>query len=208
MSITDENNVRQILQSNQYKDISKTKKDVLAVTRMYKGLKPVSEGFVFNNGIERTLLSLTGTIPIRYKGNTYNIPVVIWLLETHPTNAPMVFVNPTHDMRIKVSRHVDHNGKVYLPYLHEWSATNSDLLEMIQVLILTFSEQPPVYAVGPAGAGAAQQQAAMPMTPYPPSTAMPYPAMSGMMPMPPGGSPGLCSIFILNNFYHKKFNLL
>ena len=31
-------------------------------------------------------------------------------------------------MQIRVSRHVDHTGKVYLPYLHEWNHANSDLL--------------------------------------------------------------------------------
>lgn len=30
---------------------------------------------------------------------------------------------------------VDHNGKIYLPYLHEWSPNASDLLGLIQVLI-------------------------------------------------------------------------
>lgn len=189
MTSSDESYIRQALQSNQYKDANKTKKDILEAIRMYKGLKPVSDRFVFNNGTQKTLLSLTGTIPIRYKGNSYNIPVVIWLLDTHPTNAPMVFVKPTTDMRIKVSRHVDHNGKVYLPYLHEWTSSNSDLLGLIQVLICTFSEQPPVYAVPP---GTPQQQPAMPTpygTPYPVNT--PYPAMGSGMPMPPGASPGI-----------------
>ena len=54
-------------------------------------------------------------------GNVYNIPIAIWLVETHPTNAPMVFVKPTSDMQIRISKHVDHTGKVYLPYLHAWS---------------------------------------------------------------------------------------
>ncbi|ODM93273.1 hypothetical protein Ocin01_13413 [Orchesella cincta] len=156
---SDESYIQQILQSNQYKEVNKTTRDILEAIRMYKGLKPISDRFVFNNGTQKTLLSLTGTIPIRYKGSSYNIPVVIWLLDTHPINAPMVFVNPTPDMRIKVSRYVDHNGKVYLPYLHEWTIANSDLLGLIQVLICTFSEQPPVYAVPP---GIPQPQPAMP----------------------------------------------
>lgn len=185
--------IHQTLQSNQYKEINMTKKDVNEAIRMYKGLKPVNDRFVFNNGTQKSLLSLTGTIPIRYKGNGYNIPIVIWLLDTHPINAPMVFVKPTVDMQIKVSRHVDHNGKVYLPYLHEWNRSNSDLLGLIQVLIMTFSEQPPVYAVP---SGGVMQQPPPPQgmpspygTPYPMSST-PYPAMPGNMPMPPGGSPG------------------
>lgn len=188
MAAADSSYIATTLQNNQYKEIAKTKKDVAEALRNWKGLQPVADRFVFNNGTQKTLLSLTGTIPIRYKGNVYNIPIVIWLLDTHPINAPMVFVRPTHDMRIKVSRHVDHNGKVYLPYLHEWNSANSDLMGLVQVLIVTFSEQPPVYAVPP---GQQQQQQptpppAMPSpygTPYPVST--PYPAMPGM-PMPPG----------------------
>ncbi|ODM93275.1 hypothetical protein Ocin01_13415 [Orchesella cincta] len=170
--------------SNQYKDINKTKKDILEAIRMYKGLKPISDRFVFNNGTQKTLLSLTGTIPIRYKGSSYNIPVVIWLLDTHPINAPMVFVKPTPDMRIKRGSQWESVPSVFARV----DGCNSDLLGLIQVLICTFSEQPPVYAVPP-GTPQPQQQPAMPSpygTPYPVST--PYPAMPSM-PMPPGGSP-------------------
>lgn len=42
-------------------------------------------------------------------------------MDTHPNNAPMCFVKPTPDMQIKVSMFVDHNGKIYLPYLHDWN---------------------------------------------------------------------------------------
>jgi ESCRT-I complex subunit TSG101 len=35
-------------------------------------------------------------------------------------------------MQIKVSKHVDASGKIYLPYLHEWSYPNSDLVGLIQ----------------------------------------------------------------------------
>jgi hypothetical protein len=55
-----------------------------------------------------------------HAGNVYNIPICIWLMDTHPYNAPMCYVKPTSDMHIKVSMFVDHNGKIYLPYLHDW----------------------------------------------------------------------------------------
>ena len=54
-------------------------------------------------------------------GVAYNIPVCVWLQESHPKVAPLVFVKPTNSMAIKQSHHVDTNGKVYLPFLHEWS---------------------------------------------------------------------------------------
>ena len=53
-------------------------------------------------------------------GANYNIPVCLWLMDTHPYNPPMVFVRPTATMQIKQGKHVDANGKIYLPYLHEW----------------------------------------------------------------------------------------
>ena len=62
----------------------------------------------------------------------YNIPVALWILDTHPIHAPLCYVRPTPDMQIKVSQHVDGNGKIYLPYLHEWDAANSDILGLVQ----------------------------------------------------------------------------
>ncbi len=59
--------------------------------------------------------------------------MALWILDTHPLHAPMAFVRPTADMQIRVSKHVDQNGRVYLPYLHEWSEANSDILGLIQV---------------------------------------------------------------------------
>lgn len=67
-------------------------------------------------------------------------------MDTHPYNAPICYVKPTADMHIKVSMYVDQNGKVYLPYLHDWLPQTSDLLGLIQVMIVTFGEHPPVYS--------------------------------------------------------------
>ena len=92
------------------------------------------------------MINIFGTIPVPYKGQNYNIPVSLWLLETHPYHAPICYVKPTSDMQIKVSKHVDQSGKIYLPYLHEWNHSTSDILGLIQILIVTFSEQPPVYS--------------------------------------------------------------
>ena len=104
----------------------------------------------------------------------YNIPVGIWILDTYPAHAPICHVKPTPDMQIKVSQHVDNNGKIYLPYLHEWDANGSDILSLIQMCIITFGEQPPVFARSAARPPAPSQPARPPMPPqqaYPP----PYP---------------------------------
>lgn len=67
-------------------------------------------------------------------------------MDTHPYNAPICYVKPTADMHIKVSMYVDQNGKIYLPYLHDWQPNSSDLMGLIQVMIVTFGEHPPVYS--------------------------------------------------------------
>lgn len=88
-------------------------------------------------------------------------------MDTHPYNAPICYVMPTSDMHIKVSMYVDHNGKIYLPYLHDWVPGSSDLLGLIQVMIVTFGENPPVYS-------------------KPKET--PYPRQPGFMPQPGAGA--------------------
>ena len=55
--------------------------------------------------------------------------------DTHPMHAPICYIIPTPDMQIKVSSNVDHNGKIYLPYLHEWKEGSSDILGLIQVCL-------------------------------------------------------------------------
>nr|CAD7453846.1 unnamed protein product [Timema tahoe] len=126
---------------------------------------------VFSNGAKKKLAQLVGIIPVTFKGNVYNIPVCIWLMDTHPNNAPMCYVKPTPDMQIKASMFVDQSGKIYLPYLHEWSPSSSDLLGLIQIMIVTFSDQPPVYARSRTNIAAT--------TPYPTQSYMPVPANSG-----------------------------
>lgn len=76
----------------------------------------MSQGFLFNK------------FYIIIADNTYHIPVCLWLMDTHPQNAPICYVKPTPDMQIRVSMYIDHNGKIYLPYLHDWQPVISKLL--------------------------------------------------------------------------------
>lgn len=181
MTPLDEGRFRQGLSKYQSPDI--TRKHVVSVLNLYKGLVYEIEPFIFNDGSRKELVNLQGTIPVVYKGTCYNIPICIWLMDTHPNNAPMCYVKPTADMHIKVSMFVDHNGKIYLPYLHDWVPHNSDLLALIQVMIVTFGEQPPVYAKS----RSEMQQSS---TPYPVQPFMPVPGSgnvsnSGFPPYPP-----------------------
>jgi len=179
MSRNSENLLNAALSKVKYKNADLTKRDVMNVMVHYRGLVPKQDTFIFNDGVQRHLITLEGTIPVPYKGNNYNIPVSIWLLETHPFNAPVCYVKPTQAMQIKVSKHVDSNGKIYLPYLHEWNYPKSDLIGLIQICIVTFSEQPPVYS-----------RKSDPTPPPPPSAALPYPTNpTGYPGYPPTSTP-------------------
>ncbi|XP_059370806.1 tumor susceptibility gene 101 protein-like [Carassius carassius] len=143
MAVINESSVRKML-SKIYKYRDLTARDITIVASHYKDLKPVMDNYVFNDGSTKELLSLTGTVPVSYRGNVYNIPICLWLLDTYPYNPPICFVKPTSAMMIKTGKHVDANGKIYLPYLHEWKPLQSDLLGLIQVMIVVFGEEPPV----------------------------------------------------------------
>ncbi|EDV52033.1 tumor susceptibility gene 101 protein [Drosophila erecta] len=166
---------------SKYKYIGATKKDVVSVVTSYRSLTYDLQWFVFNDGSSKELFTIQGTIPVVYKNNTYYIPICIWLMDTHPQNAPMCFVKPTPTMQIKVSMYVDHNGKVYLPYLHDWQPSSSDLLSLIQVMIVTFGDHPPVYSKP-------KEQIA---APYPTNSYMPQPGGSNsFLPYPTAGGAG------------------
>ncbi|XP_074038833.1 tumor susceptibility gene 101 [Leptinotarsa decemlineata] len=150
-------------------------RDIMSAVSQYGGLQPHQEPYMFNDGSRADLVNLSGTIPVRYRGSLYNIPICIWLIDTHPKNAPICYVKPTADMSIKVSMFVDQNGKIYLPYLHDWVQNVSDLLGLIQVLIVTFGEHPPVFA----------KTRESSVTPYPSNSFMPQPTGSYVAPYPP-----------------------
>ena len=55
-----------------------------------------------------------------YTGNTYNIPICIYLRKDYPYYPPYCFVVPTTGMSLVQSRYLDGKGMIYLPYLNEW----------------------------------------------------------------------------------------
>lgn len=195
---TDESILKQLL--GKYTKADYTAREVITVIHQYRSLTYRLEAFVFNNGARKDLINLQGTIPVNYKGTVYNIPICIWLMDTHPQNSPLCFVKPTIDMSIKVSKYVDSNGKVFLPYLHKWKGSSSTLLNLIQCMTAAFAELPPVYAKPrtearppyPTGAFVPQPTGypypqVSPQPGYPTST--PYPAVSNMTYPSPYGAP-------------------
>lgn len=132
----------------QYSYQNQTRNQASDALSMYRNLKPFLENCTLPNGTKRDLVCLKGTIPVTYRSSVYNIPISIWILNNYPYSAPICWVNPTKNMVIKVSQVVDNSGRVYLPYLANWSSETSDLLGVIQVMIIAFSQTPPLYSTG------------------------------------------------------------
>ncbi|RUS82713.1 hypothetical protein EGW08_009550 [Elysia chlorotica] len=172
-----ETTLKNFLSTSKYKYQNEARYDIMKTLAQYKDLRPSLDPFVFNDGNSKKLVQLEGTIPVTYKGNLYNIPISLWIQDTHPYNPPMVFVKPTSTMQIKPSQHVDANGKVDIPVLREWRHPASDLLTVVQVLILMFGDECPVFSRA-SNRGPPRQQPLV----YPGST--PYPTNPGGMPMP------------------------
>ncbi len=86
-----------------------------------------------------------------YRNVTYNIPIDLYLPSQYPQRSPVVYVRPVSNMAIKENhRHVGMDGRVYMPYLHEWGAHTHDLRELAVWMSSLFGSEPPCYAK-PAG---------------------------------------------------------
>ncbi|KAF4389072.1 hypothetical protein F8388_026801 [Cannabis sativa] len=120
---------------------------LVSLTSSYPSLEPKTATFTHNDGRSVNLLQADGTVPMSFQGVTYNIPVVIWLMETYPRHPPCVYVNPTRDMIIKRPHpHVNPSGLVSIPYLQNWVYPSSNLVDLSRNLSIMFGRDPPLYS--------------------------------------------------------------
>ncbi|KAK1412250.1 hypothetical protein QVD17_33343 [Tagetes erecta] len=120
---------------------------LLSLSESYPSLQHKTATFTHNDGRSVNLLQSDGTVPMVFQNVTYNIPVVIWLMETYPRHPPLVFVNPTRDMVIKRNHNfVNPSGLVSIPYLQNWIYPSSNLVELARSLSSYFGSDPPLYS--------------------------------------------------------------
>uniref|UniRef100_A0A1I7XRG8 UEV domain-containing protein n=1 Tax=Heterorhabditis bacteriophora TaxID=37862 RepID=A0A1I7XRG8_HETBA len=125
--------VQQCLEKASIKYVDSAKADIMGALREFKDLSPDTEHFMFPDGKRRHAFKLRGTIPVFYKMSTcYNIPISVYLWDTHPYYAPICYVNPTATMVIKESENVNKQGRIFLPYLNEWRFPGYDLNGLLQ----------------------------------------------------------------------------
>eukprot|EP00986_Skeletonema_menzelii_P019680 scaffold28907_cov160-Skeletonema_menzelii.AAC.1 len=141
--------------SGVYRDPQRILRDVdtLLNTSLGRNLRPKTEPLTSNDGsVTPSVLVLHGTLPMVYRNVTYNIPIDLYLPPQYPQCPPIVFVRPVSNMAIKENhRHVGRDGRVYMPYLHEWGAQTHELRELAVWMSSLFGSEPPCYAK-PAGA--------------------------------------------------------
>lgn len=77
-------------------------------------------------------------------GTIYNIPVQLAFYPRHPYSPPLCLVKPTPDMMIKESKHVDKNGRIYMPYLSQWNHPSHSTEELLQVPMLLPLKHPKI----------------------------------------------------------------
>ena len=147
-----------LISSLRYTFPSRVKADLQQVLKLYPSLNPIVAA-VPGDPYGTQCVSLSGTIPISFRGATYNIPVQLWIVQTYPSTYPLAFVIPTPTMMIKPGhQHVDVSGRCYFPYLSNWKKDFSNLSGLIGEMIRAFSVDPP-----------AREKPQAPKEPSPPS---------------------------------------
>lgn len=135
-----------------YRDPARVDRDASSLLKSSVGthLQPLIAEMVENDGTTSNVLVLQGTIAMHFRGNTYQLLVDLYLPSGYPSRPPVCFVRLAPNMYLKDNhRHVGMDGKVYLPYLHEWNRHSHNLVELVVAMSSVFSADPPVFSRPP-----------------------------------------------------------
>jgi len=131
-----------------YRDPSRVDRDASSLLKSSVGgnLNPIAAELFEENGRQTTVLVLQGTFAIHFRRQTYQILVDIYLPAGYPQRPPVCYIRLADNMYLKENhRHVGSDGKVYLPYLHEWRSHTHNLIELVVAMSSVFSADPPVF---------------------------------------------------------------
>ncbi|XP_053576642.1 ubiquitin-conjugating enzyme E2 variant 3 isoform X1 [Bombina bombina] len=147
--------LRQQLGRYRFRDL--TIEELKGVYKAYPEFIFSMDTYTFKDGSQKDLLNLTGTIPMKFQGNLYNIPICLWILDSHPFAPPLCFLKPTENMGIRVGKHIDVEGRIYLLYLQNWSHPKSTVIGLLREMVQTFEEELPLYSLSVADAARQQE---------------------------------------------------
>lgn len=141
MDLTSEK-IQRILSKYKFRDVAV--EELQKIHRIYPGMKPSTGTYTFSDSTQKDLLKLTGTIPVKYEGRSYNFPIQLWLLDSFPFTPPICCLKPTSNMVIREGKHVDTHGRIHLPGLHSWDHPKSSVVGLLNEMVTKFEEDPPL----------------------------------------------------------------
>ncbi|XP_013855228.1 E3 ubiquitin-protein ligase RNF31 isoform X3 [Austrofundulus limnaeus] len=129
-----------------YQNPTEALQDLHTVRARFSDLRLYVDFYCFPNNEKRKLVYLSGTLPVLFEGSEYNLPVCIWLHETHPALCPCCFVCPSPTMVINRScPFVDATGSVSLDGLRNWTHGTSNLSLLMSEMRRAFQKDTPLY---------------------------------------------------------------
>ncbi|XP_061078200.1 ubiquitin-conjugating enzyme E2 variant 3 [Conger conger] len=134
--------IKRILGKYKFRDVAI--EELQKVHRIHPGLVPQASTYTFSDSTQKDLLKLVGNIPVQYQGRSYNLPILLWLLDSFPFTPPICLLRPTPNMVIREGKHVDARGKIHLPALHNWDHPKSTVSGLLAEMIAKFEEDPPL----------------------------------------------------------------
>lgn len=127
-----------------------TQSDLHNVQSLFPDLRLHVDFYSFPNKEKKKLLYLSGTVQVPYEGREYNIPVCIWLHETHPVSRPRCYVCPSVSMVINPNCPcVDAVGNIRLDGLSNWTQGVSNLSLLVSEMRQAFQKDTPLYSSYP-----------------------------------------------------------
>ncbi|XP_012708706.2 ubiquitin-conjugating enzyme E2 variant 3 [Fundulus heteroclitus] len=134
--------IQRILSKYKFHDVAV--EELEKINRIFPDLKPFTGTYTFTDSSQKELLKLTGIIPVKFDGRSYNFPVQLWLLDSFPFTPPICHLKPTSSMVIREGKHVNAKGRIHLPGLHSWDYPKSSVVGLLNEMITKFQEDPPL----------------------------------------------------------------
>ncbi|KAK3114475.1 suppressor protein stp22 of temperature-sensitive alpha-factor receptor and arginine permease [Teratosphaeriaceae sp. CCFEE 6253] len=130
----------------EYHDAPRTYSDAARTLAALPSLSPRTEVYTYEDGSSALLLTLSGTLPVDFRGTTYRFPLKLWMPQSYPQDAPIAYVMPGRDMLVRPGQHVGVDGRIYHPYLRDWQRTwdRASIGQFLDHLQQVFAKEPPV----------------------------------------------------------------
>ncbi|XP_032875472.1 E3 ubiquitin-protein ligase RNF31 isoform X2 [Amblyraja radiata] len=134
-----ENRLKNGLLKHLYDHPTEVIKELKNVRAVYRDLSVNFDFYCHSTGFKSQLVNVNGTIPVSCEGQIYNLPITIWLHNTHPKCPPKCFVKglPVHDRT--TGDFLDDVSNKSSSYLCNWKYPRSQLLGLVEEIKASFT---------------------------------------------------------------------